>query len=126
VVRFAGCQLIWGSRLQTEIALSSTESEYISLSQSLRDVIYIIDLIKELQTAGLDFGNLPPIVHCKAFEDNNDALEMATVHKLRPWTKHINVKYHHFRGAVLDGIITLHQISTHHRIADIFFYFSFH
>jgi Reverse transcriptase (RNA-dependent DNA polymerase) len=120
VIRFAGCPLIWGSRLQTEIALSSTESGYISLSQSLRDVIYIIDLIKELQTAGFDFGNLPPIVHCKAFEDNNGALKMATVQKLRPRTKHINVKYHHFRRAVLHGIITLHQISTQDQIADIF------
>jgi hypothetical protein len=100
VIRFAGCPLIWGSRLQTEIALSSTESEYISLSQSLRDLINIIDLIREMQTAGFDFTDLPPVVHCKAFEDNNGALEMATAHKLRPRTKHINVKYHHFRRAV--------------------------
>jgi Reverse transcriptase (RNA-dependent DNA polymerase) len=120
VIRYAGCPLIWGSRLQTEIALSSTESEYISLSQSLRDVIYIIDLIREMQTAGFDFSDLPPIVLCKAFKDNNGALEMATVHKLRPRTKNTNVKYHHFRRAVLDGIITIHKISTHDQLADIF------
>jgi hypothetical protein len=40
VIRYAGCPLIWGSRFQTEMALRSTESEYISLSQSLRDAIY--------------------------------------------------------------------------------------
>jgi hypothetical protein len=120
VIWFAGCPLIWGWRLQTEIALSSTESEYISLSQSLRDVIYIIDSILEMQTAGLDFTDLPPMVHCKAFEDNNGALEMAKFHKLWPRTKHINVKYHHFRRAVLDGIITIHKISTHDQLADIF------
>jgi Reverse transcriptase (RNA-dependent DNA polymerase) len=82
VIRYAGCPLIWGSRLQTEIALNSTESDYISLSQSLRDVVYIIDLICEMQTARFDFSDLPPMVHCKAFEDNNGALEMVTVHKL--------------------------------------------
>jgi hypothetical protein len=48
VIRYAGCPLIRGSRLQTEISLSSTESEYFSLSQSLRDVVYIIDLICEM------------------------------------------------------------------------------
>jgi hypothetical protein len=82
VIRYAGCPLIWGSRLQTEIALSSTESEFISLSQSLRDVVYIIDLIREMQTAGFYFTDFPPMVYCKAFEDNNGALEMATIHKL--------------------------------------------
>jgi hypothetical protein len=100
--------------------LSSTESEYISLSQSLQDVIYIIDLIRELRSAGFDFSDMPSIINCKAFEDNNGALEMATAHKLRPRTKQINVKYHHFRHAVLDGIITIHKISTNDQLADIF------
>jgi hypothetical protein len=120
VIRYAGFLLIWGSRLQTEIALSSTESENISLSQSLRDVIYIIDLITEMRVAGFEFDNIPPIIHCKAFEDNNGALEMASVHKLCPRTKHINVKYHRFWRSVLDGTISLHKISTHDQIADIF------
>jgi Reverse transcriptase (RNA-dependent DNA polymerase) len=35
VVRYAGCPIIWASRLQTETALSSTESEYVALSQGL-------------------------------------------------------------------------------------------
>jgi Reverse transcriptase (RNA-dependent DNA polymerase) len=100
IIRYAGCPLIWGSRLQTEIALSSTESEYIALSQSLREVIYIMDLIKELKQAGSHFNENNPEVKCKAFEDNNGALDMAIIHKLRPRTKHINVKYHHFRSAV--------------------------
>jgi hypothetical protein len=39
VIKNAGCPLIWASKLQTEIALSSTESEYVALSQSLRGVI---------------------------------------------------------------------------------------
>ena len=34
-----GCPLVWVSRLQTEIALSTAEAEYIALSQSLQDLI---------------------------------------------------------------------------------------
>jgi hypothetical protein len=88
-------------------------------------VVYIIDIIREMQVAGFYFCALPPMndckaFDCKAFEDNNGAFEMATVNKLRPRTKHINVKYHHFRRAVLDGIITIHKISTHGKLADIF------
>ena len=39
VVMYAGCPIIWASQLQPEIAQSVTESEYISLSQCLRQTI---------------------------------------------------------------------------------------
>ena len=35
VIMYAGCPLTWCSKLQTEIALSTTEAEYIALSKSL-------------------------------------------------------------------------------------------
>ena len=35
-------------------------------------------------------------IHCKVFEDNSGALEMACTPKLRPCMKHINNAYHHF------------------------------
>jgi hypothetical protein len=54
------------------------------------------------------------------FEDNNGALEMAKTPKLRPRTKHINVKYHHFREAVHNGAITIHKVNTTEQQADIF------
>ena len=36
VIMYAGCPLTWCSKLQTEISLSTTESEYIALSQAMR------------------------------------------------------------------------------------------
>jgi hypothetical protein len=117
---YAGCPILWESKLQTEIALSSTKSEYITLSQSLPEVTNMIDLIKELQKAGFGFDELPPKVKCKAFEDNNGALKMAMVQQLCPRTKHINGKYHHFRSAVNKGTIELEKIDTTDQIADIF------
>ena len=46
---YTGCQIIWKSKLQTEISLSSIESGYISLSQSLREAIPMMTLIQELK-----------------------------------------------------------------------------
>ena len=46
LVLYAGCPIIWSFRLQTQVALSTTEAKYISLSQSLREVIPIINLLK--------------------------------------------------------------------------------
>ena len=39
IILYYGCPLIWKSQLQTEIALSSTESEYTGLSYALREAI---------------------------------------------------------------------------------------
>jgi hypothetical protein len=47
IIWFAGCPLIWSSKLQTTVALSTTEAEYIALSTALRDVIYVMQLLNE-------------------------------------------------------------------------------
>ena len=52
------------------------------------------------------------------FEDNSGALEMATNHKFRPRTKHLNVKLHHFRDYVSRGDIKVLPISTDDQLAD--------
>ena len=116
---YAGCPLLWGSKLQTLIALSSTESEYYSLSTATRQVIPIMELAKEMKQNGFDIGTTQPKVHCKVFEDNSGALEIATIHKVRPRTKHMNVQFHHFRHHVNTGQITIHPIATENQPADM-------
>jgi hypothetical protein len=118
-ILYAGCPLIWISRLQTEIALSTTEAEYIALSQALRDVIPIMNLLQELKDHKFITDLNLPTIHCKAFEDNSGALEIAKTPKMRPRTKHLNIKYHHFRQQVANGMISLHKVSTNHQIADL-------
>jgi hypothetical protein len=120
IILYAGCPLLWSSKLQTEIALSTTESEYISLSTALREVIPLQRLIEELRLAGFDLPSKPGKVLCKAFEDNSGAYEMARSPKLRPRTKHLNIKYHHFREEVEKGTIQIFQVDTGDQIADIF------
>ena len=104
--------------MQTEICMSSTESEYVGLSYALREVIPIIELMKELKKRKYKVTSVIPKVHCKVFEDNSGALEMANVHKYRPRTKHLNVKLHHFRDYVSRGEISIHKIDTTDQLAD--------
>jgi len=47
LITYAGCPMHWASKMQTEIALSSTEAEYIALSQAMREVIPIMLLLNE-------------------------------------------------------------------------------
>jgi hypothetical protein len=65
VVSYAGCPLLWSSRLQPQIALSTTESEYITLSTALREVIPLIEIVKELKQARFEFQETVPKMHCK-------------------------------------------------------------
>jgi hypothetical protein len=78
-ISYLNYPIIWTSKLQTTIALSLTESEYVALSLALRDVIPLMGLVKEMQAFGFDcHATTAPTVYCRAFEDNSGALEMAT------------------------------------------------
>jgi hypothetical protein len=118
IIRYAGCPLLWKSQLQTEIAMSSTESEYTGLSYALRDAIPIMELLKEMKGMGFPIESSQAQVHCRVFEDNSGALEMAKVHKYRPRTKHLNVRLHHFRDYVERQEISIHAINTNDQPAD--------
>jgi hypothetical protein len=120
VIMFAGCLLIWASKLQTEIALSSTEAEYIPLSTATREIVYLIDFLKVAKERGVPINIKEAVIHCKIFEDNSGTIEMAKLPKMRPRTKHINMKYHHFCQQVQTGLLSIHAVSTENQTADIF------
>ena len=75
-------------------------------------------LLEEMQQQGIQIQQTQAEVHCKVFEDNSGALEMAKVYKFRPRTKHLNVKLHHFRTYVEDGSVTIHKVATEDQLAD--------
>ena len=63
--------------MQTEVALSTTEAEYIALSQSARDLIPMRALLHKLSLATkLIVGST--IAHSTIFEDNKGCVELAT------------------------------------------------
>ncbi len=122
VILYAGCPIIWISRLQSEIALSMTESEYLAISAATREALPLLELVAEMSENGCGFKNQAPRTFCQVFEDNSDAIELATSAKppkMRPRTRHISTKYHHFRDRVMDGTLEIHPVSTSDMLADI-------
>ena len=63
IISYANCPIIWYSRLQTEIALSTTEAEYIALSQGTREVLPIRSLLLELKDI-LEIPKSKMVVKC--------------------------------------------------------------
>jgi hypothetical protein len=89
------------------------------LSQALRKVIPVIHLIQEMKQYNYHKTPSVPNVQCTLFEDNSGALTLAIEPAMRPRTKHINIKYHHFRSHVAAGTIDLQAIRSIDQPADI-------
>ena len=89
VIWYAGCPIYCQSKLQTEIALSTAEAEYIALSQAQRETLPMTSLIYEINVIFPLYLPSPRFV-IKVRKDNQSNP------KFSPQTKHIAIKYHHF------------------------------
>ncbi len=126
VITLGNCPVIWVSKLQSEIALSTLEAEYIALSQAMRDLLPMRRVLEDIGTKlKLEFIK-PAMVHSTIFEDNNGALSLAKTPRMTPPTKHIGVKYHWFKSHISGDNdpnpkgIQIKKVDTHDQKADIF------
>ena len=117
VLRVGKCPVHWVSKLQSEVALSMMEAEYIALSTAMQDSIPLQTLAPEVHAivGGL---TLSCWTYSKVFEDNNGALILATTPCKTPHSKHIAIKYHFFKEHICLGHIHIHKVSSNEQIAD--------
>ena len=73
VITYAGYPLLGCSKLQTEIALSTTKAEYIVLRQVMSGILTFMALMKEVSFI-FDIYLLKPEIFCKVFEDNQSCI----------------------------------------------------
>ena len=128
IISLSGCFILCKSQLQTTIALSTSESEYGALSQAMRVLLPIREVIEEfvhyIDPASLvkTFGDkkeislFQTIIH----EDNASALALATTQKITARTKHWAVKSHFFWEHVNDKTkrISIIKVDTKEQQAD--------
>lgn len=138
VIMYRGAPLLWASKMQTQIALSTMEAEYIALSQAMRDLIPIREVLKEVMTIVFEVPKtISYVTHSKSvydndevekynilqstvFEDNDACLKFARMPRLTPRTKHIGIPYHWFREQVESLQIQLERVDTKNQLADQF------
>ena len=119
MIFYNGCLIAHKSQMQTDIALSTTEAEFTGLSQALREVIPIMRLLKEMKENGFPILSSRADMKCRVFEDNSGAIELSTVFKARPRTKHINTRLWHFMSYVESGDIRIQACKSEDMPADI-------
>jgi hypothetical protein len=128
IITFCGCPIHWVSKLQSEIALSTTESEYIALSMGTRELLPIRRLLQEIHQQTIIKLPLPiqfnttktsSLAATQVFEDNASCIVLAHSESTKMRTKHIALKWHHFKDQIRQGFIKVVKIDTNYNWADI-------
>ena len=80
VVNFSNCLLFWVSKILTYIALYTQHSDYVALPHSVRALLPLKSLIKEIiDNLGIESEKLKFVSISTIYEDNNGAIVVATV-----------------------------------------------
>jgi len=106
----SGGAISWSSKRQATVALSSTEAEYMALTQATKEAIWLRGLLAELNYTQERATTL--------FEDNQSAIALAKnpVHHAR--SKHIDIQHHFIREKIESNEIEISYKSTDDMIAD--------
>jgi hypothetical protein len=107
---YANSPISWMSRKQKSVCHSSTESEYVALSETSKEAIYLQRLLAEILNKEESSINL--------YSDNQSAIRIAENTVFHNRIKHVDVKYHFIREQVEDGKITLSYMNTEEMPAD--------
>jgi hypothetical protein len=102
----------WESKKQQSVSLSSTEAEYVGLAQASKEAIYLSSILISI----MPYMCSVPIV---IYNDNQSAHRIASNKMNHNRTKHIDIKYHFVREAVLADRIDIRYMSTDRMVADI-------
>ncbi|SGY38347.1 BQ5605_C003g02005 [Microbotryum silenes-dioicae] len=94
------------------VADSTTDAEYLALSHSGKEGIYLSQLLEEL--------HVQPVAPAHIFTDNEAAAAVARDPVRVTGTRHIRLREHFVRDMVNRGDISLSHVGTSDMVADIF------
>ncbi|XP_055522372.1 uncharacterized protein LOC129716564 [Wyeomyia smithii] len=106
-----GALISWASRLQTSIALSSMEAEYLALSEGCQETVWLRQLL-------CDFGEeqeTPTVVN----EDNQGCIAFVRTERCNRRSKHIDTREKFVKNLCEKKVIELRYCSTDQMIADV-------
>lgn len=111
VFTLGGCAISWKAQLQSTVALSTTEAEYMAVTEGLKEAIWLKGLFGEL-----DESRNVTTVFC----DNQSAIFLAKDQMFHDRTKHIDVRYHFVREVIARGDFKVSKIHTNDNPVDVF------
>ncbi|KAH9779747.1 hypothetical protein KPL71_007827 [Citrus sinensis] len=110
VFTLCGGAVNWKSTLQSIVALSTTEAEYIALTEAVKEALWLKGLVPEL---GLEQELVT--VNC----DSSSAIQLSKNPKYLERTKHVDVRMHFIRDEIRSGVINVIKIPSEVNPADM-------
>ena len=112
VIYLRGVPVSWKSRGQKSVTLSSTEAEFVALSEAAKEIKFIVQVLESMKLQ-VEF---PIIVRV----DNVGAIGLSKNLSTSQRTKHIDVRYNFVREFVEEGFIKIIFVKSEENHADIF------
>jgi len=112
VIYLLGVVIAWASRAQRNVTLSSTEAEYVAISEVCREILFIAQIMEFL---GMTVKR-PITVRV----DNVGAIYLANNQTTSQRTKHVDVRYHFVREYIEDETVKIVFVKSKDNDADIF------
>ena len=106
------CLISWKSRKQKSVTLSSSEAEYVAISEVCAEVVFLKQVLEFLGVK-LD---LPIIVRV----DNVGAIYLANNAVSGPRMKHVDIRYHFVRDLIEEGTIEISFVKSEENDSDVF------
>ncbi|GKF95518.1 hypothetical protein Tco_0288253 [Tanacetum coccineum] len=101
----------WSSKRQKRATISSTEAEYIALTDCCAQVLW---MRSQLTNYGLGFNKIP--MCC----DNKSTIALCCNNVQHSRSKHIDIRFHFIKEQVENGLVKLYFVNTEYQLADIF------
>ncbi|KAL2230805.1 UNVERIFIED_CONTAM: Retrovirus-related Pol polyprotein from transposon TNT 1-94 [Sesamum indicum] len=100
----------WVSKLQKVVTLSTTEAEYVAVTEAAKELIWLQHFLGELGKPQVDV-----ILH----SDSQSAIHLAKNPAFHSRTKHIEIKYHFIRQLLEKKALQLEKIQGEKNPADM-------
>jgi hypothetical protein len=102
----------WKSRSQKSVTFSSTEAEYVAISEMCAEIMFLKQVLEFLKIKVV----LPIIVRV----DNVGAIYLAQNAVSGPKMKHVDVQYHFVQEYIKDGIVNIVFVKSEDNNSDIY------
>jgi hypothetical protein len=112
ILYLCGVPISWRSKAMRHVTLSSSEAEYVSLSEAAKEVKFVSQLIESM---GIEVQK--PI---EVRVDNLGAIFMANNISTSPRTKHVDIRYRFINELIEDGLIKVRFVKTEENESDGF------
>lgn len=112
IIFFMGVPIMWKSKAQKAVALSSSEAEYYAMSEAAKEIRFIVTLLESMT-----IKVQKPII---VYADNIGAIFMTENASATSRTRHVDARYHFIREFVEEGFLKIIFVKTKENKSDMF------